>query len=108
MGYSDQKYYDRQANLVADSNVASGTYTASVAAATGTPALTPFALPTFNRTTKIYGASLVVKTANKIGTQVVSMLNGTTTIGTLTMSSTASAGSDLAFTILNTASTAVT
>jgi len=104
MGYSDQKYYDRQQGIVADSNVASGTFTASVAAATGTAALTPFALPTFKRTTKIYKASLFVKTANKIGTIVVSMLNGTTTIGTLTASSTASSGTELAFTILNTAS----
>lgn len=104
MGYSDQKYYDRQGNLVADSNVATGTFTASVAAATGTGALTPFVLPTFKRTTKIYGASLVVKTANKIGTAVISMLNGTTTIGTLTASSTASSGTELQFTILNTAS----
>lgn len=104
MGYSDQKYYDRIQDMVADSNVATGTFTASVAAATGTAALTSFVLPTFKRTTKIYGASLVVKTANKIGTMVVSMLNGTTTIGTLTSSSTATAGSELAFTILNTAS----
>lgn len=104
MGFSDQKYYDRVQDMVADSNVATGTFTASVAAATGTAALTPFALPTFKRTTKIYAASLVVKTANKIGTVVVSMLNGTTTIGTLTSSSTATAGSELTFTILNTAS----
>lgn len=104
MGYSDQKYYDRQGNLVADSNVASGTFTASVAAATGTAALTSFVVPTFKRTTKVYGASLVVKTANKIGTMVVSILNGTTTIGTLTSSSTATAGTELIFTILNTAS----
>src|SRR5579859_467736 len=104
MGYSDQKYYDSQGNIVADSNVATGTFTASVAAATGTAVLTPFALPTFKRTTKIFGADLVVKTANKIGTVVISMLNGTTTIGTLTASSTASAGTDLTFTILNTAS----
>ena len=104
MGYSDQKYYDRQGNIVADSNVASGTFTASVAAATGTAALTPFVVPSFKRTTKIYSASLIVKTANKIGNIVVSILNGTTTIGTLTSSSTATAGSELVFTILNTAS----
>jgi hypothetical protein len=104
MGFSDQKYYDRPQVMVADSNVATGTFTASVAAATGTAALTPFTVPTFKRTSKLIAASLLVKTANKIGTMVVSILNGTTTIGTLTASSTAASGSELTFTLLNTAS----
>lgn len=104
MGYSDQKYYDRQGGVLADSNVATGTFTASVAAATGTPGLLPFVVPTFKRTTKIYSASLITKTANKIGNIVVSILNGTTTIGTLTSSSTATSGTELIFTMLNTAS----
>lgn len=108
MGYSDQRYYDRGGACLADSNVATGTFTASVAAATGTAALTPFVVPTFKRTSKIYSASLLVKTANKIGTLAVSMLNGTATIATLTSSSTASSGTELTFTMTNTASTAVT
>lgn len=104
MGYSDQKYYDREQVMVADSNNATGTYTASVAAATGTAPGTPFVVPTFKHTSKLQGASLVVKTANKIGTVKISILNGTTTIGTLVSSSTASSGTEIAFTILNTAS----
>jgi len=104
MGYSDQKFYDRPQVQVADSNVATGTYTASVAAATGTGALTPFTIPTFKKTSKIYGASIVVKTANKIGTIAISMLNGTTTIATLSSTSTAASGAEVQFTMTNTAS----
>ncbi len=103
MGYADQKYYERLQDMVADSNYFTGTYTASVTAQNGT-STAPWSVPTFKRTTKIYLASVVTKTANKIGTVTITMLNGTHTIGTAVSSSTASAGTEVAFTMLNTAS----
>lgn len=101
MGYSDQKYYDRQPNLVADSKYFSSTYTASNAA-TGTGV--PPVFGTFGRNTVVNGVTLTVVTAPKIGSTVLTFLQGTHTYALATISSTATYGTIVAATMTNTAS----
>lgn len=100
MGYSDQKYYSRELEVAASAYLATGTATAS-----GTNSLTAaFALPAFTRKTIINKIQLIVKTAPKINTAALTFLNGTATIGTATISSTATYGTPVVITPLNTAS----
>lgn len=101
MGYSDQKYHSRPLHELADSGVATGTYTASSTAAVGVA----FTLPTFTRASRINSGKLLVKTAPTTGQSVISFVNGTTTFATSTISSTASAGTVIALTMTNTALT---
>ncbi len=104
MGYSDQKYYSRPLHLLGQSAVLVGTVTAS---GTTTVAGAAYRIPKFIRPAKIIDAKLVVKTASTIGTQVISLLNGTNVFATTTNTSTNVAGTEITFTMTNTASTAV-
>lgn len=102
MGFSDQKYYDRGQNFLADSKAFTGTYTASSAA--NALAAATIGIASFNRKSVINSMQFVVVTAPKTGQTIVSILNGTNTFATMTASSTATAGTVLKATMTNTAS----
>lgn len=102
MAYSDQKYYDRQPNIIADSKYFNSTYTASVATAIGT-GVAPV-LGTFGRNTVIKSMALTVVTPPKIGPTTITFLQGTNTFAVATISSTATYGTIVAVTFSNTAS----
>lgn len=92
MGYSDQKFYTRGLELMADSNIATGTYTS------GTSTLaSAFPLPTFKRRTSITQVKVITKTASKAGSTgpvTLNFLNGTTTFAVATVG-TGTAGSQV-------------
>ncbi len=103
MGYSDQKYYDRNFTMIADSKAASGTFTANSTANSLTSA---YPLPKFQRNVRIDKLRYVVVAASKTGQAIHSLLNGTNTFATATISSTTTAGSIVDWTLTNTASLA--
>lgn len=98
MGYSDQKFYARPQTMQADSGVATGTFTAG--AACNQPLA--FALPKFDRRTKVTNVKVVVKTASAANTTAVTLnfLNGTSTFAVVAITpTTATAGSEVAATM---------
>jgi len=100
MAYSDQKYYTRSSEVIADAKTANGTATAS-----GTNTLTSgIPLPAFTRKTQINSGQIIVVTAPKINKAYLRFLNGTNTFATATVSSTAAAGSSITIVLTNTAS----
>lgn len=93
MGYSDQKYIVRNLDFVADSGVATGTYTAGAA----NTLAAAFALPTFPRRSRITYVKVITKTASKAGSTgpvTLNFLNGTTTFAVATVG-TGSVGSEV-------------
>lgn len=106
MGYADQKYHTRRLELVADSNVATATVTASN---TALAFAVPWALPTFKRATKVQDVRIVIKTTSTASTAMgLAFLNGTNTFATVPIiAATQTAGMNVVGTLTNTASTAV-
>lgn len=91
MSYSDQKYYARGLELVADSGVATGTFTASGSC----NQTTQFVLPKFNRRSLVTAVSVLTKTAAVVGATgplTLNFLNGTSTFAVCTVG-TGTAGS---------------
>lgn len=103
MGFADQKYYTRNMRMIADSKAASGTFTAS---STANALTTAYPLPTFTRNIRIDAVKYVVVAAQKTGASIHSLLNGTNTFATTTMSSTDAVGKIYNWTLVNTASLA--
>lgn len=102
MGYPDQKYHTRRLEMVADSNIATTTYT--VSGANTLTAAVPF--PVFNRRSKVTAVKVVTKTAAVVGSTGPNKLNflrGTDTFAIATVG-TGTAGSEVvvAVTSLNT------
>jgi len=95
MGYSDQKYYQRASHMVADSNYATGTFTA------GTSTLaTAFAIPKFQRRSVVLAVKVITKTAAKAGATgpvTLNFLNGTNTFAVSTVG-TGTAGTEVVVT----------
>lgn len=93
MGYSDQKYYGRDDVFVADSAVATGTFTAGAANTLAAAVI----LPKFNRRTALTNVKVITKTASKAGSTgpvTLNFLNGTNTFAVATVG-TGSAGSQV-------------
>jgi len=104
MGFADQKYYNHDVDLMADSNVA--TLTTSTASSTAT-VTAPFGIPSFRAPRRVAAIYVVVKTAptsTSVGPTLV-FLNGTNTFGFVTLVGTAvTAGATIVGTLTNTAS----
>ena len=104
MGYSDQKYFSHDIDLMADSGYL--TLTTSTASSTAT-VTAPIGLPAFRAPRRVCAITAVVKTAptsSLVGPTFV-FLNGTNTFATLSAVGTAAvAGATLNGTFTNTAS----
>ena len=93
MGYTDQKYHTRRIELFVDSNVATGTFTAGAACTLAAA----FAIPRFEKRTKVTTVKVVTKTASKAGSTgpvTLNFLNGTNTFAVATVG-TGAAGTEV-------------
>jgi hypothetical protein len=93
MGYSDPKYYAREIELLADSSISTGTYTAGSA----NTLATAIPLPRFERRQKVLTVKVVTKTPSKAGSTgpvTLNFLNGTATFAVATVG-TGTAGTEV-------------